>query len=486
MGDDNEVKIHQEVLMFLGNELERIHQNSQNQSYNIETEYEKTKKNHSIFSIILLVSSLLVILGVAFIMTKVISSRNQEIEVSLDEFEDLNLKNLLSSVSAAQSNYESALKVVACTDADYESALKDAEASRQNDIFVLDSLHLDSQKEYTGRLELIQQRYIERVSALKDEYAEKRKEAEEDAELFRLALEKFDASTIENAREANSLDSESQLHKLEMKSMEDKYEKRIAELEKTIRDQRERNQEEMRLAVNRVVEKYQAEIDRLDPKLSDKKAIDIISYERENRMNDFNGPASLEENEIFEEQLVNAVSGYQEKYNQFKYLDETVASIPQKYSIPEYVDAARNLVNSMSDYYLDSALSFYQEKNELNARIDEGLKEIARRQKEYEVILSNMLASVKAPAALLSASDYDDIFVYLMPEERAKVTEEGLAAEFKADKLTVKGLIFASAADEITGMPKFRFKVAEDKDRNLPEIDFSQVFPGLTVKITAK
>ena len=53
MGNDNKMttiseeqkanQIHNEVMLFLGKELERIHHTSNEQSYNIEKEYEKVK-----------------------------------------------------------------------------------------------------------------------------------------------------------------------------------------------------------------------------------------------------------------------------------------------------------------------------------------------------------------------------------------------------------------------------------------------------------
>ncbi|MCR4579603.1 MAG: hypothetical protein K5681_04570 [Treponema sp.] len=487
MDNDNEVKIHQEVMMFLGDEVSLIHHNSQGQSYNIEKEYEKTRKNHSGFSIILLVSSLIVILAVAFVMSMVISSKNHDIKVSLEDFEDLNLKNLLNSVSAAQTSYDSALKVVARVDSDYSSALKDAELSRNNEIFVLDSLHLDSSQDYENRLRVINQRYEETIEALREDYSVKRKEAEEDAEMFRQALSKFDASAIESAGDTASLDSESQLHKLELKSQEDKYEKRIAQLEAALQNQREKNQEDMRVAINQVVEKYQAEIDKLDPKLSDSTANAIIYGETSQSKESFNGSEVLSQNEISEDSFVNAVSDYQKKYNQYMYLDDTVASIPQKYSIPEYVSAARSLVNSMSDSYMDTTLSYYEEKSALNQKIEEGKEEMGRRQQLYEQVMTNMLTGLKSNAAILSGSGYEDIIIYLAPQARYLVTEEeGAEAEFKLEKTSVKGSIIHEKDDEITGQPVYRFVVAEDKEGNLPELDFSLLIPGQTVKILSK
>ena len=44
---NNNDNLHDEVMLFLGDEVNRIHQKGTNNSYNIEEEYAKTKKNHS-------------------------------------------------------------------------------------------------------------------------------------------------------------------------------------------------------------------------------------------------------------------------------------------------------------------------------------------------------------------------------------------------------------------------------------------------------
>ena len=159
MGNDNKIteeeksnQIHKEVMLFLGKELERIHQTSSEQTYNIEKEYAKSKKNHSPFSALMLISCFLIVLAIAFIMTKTIASHNEEIAVSVAEFDDLNLKNLLNTVGAAQSNYDNAVKKRATIEGDMTVKLKAAEDAHTNDIFVIDSMSRLSKKK---RAELV-------------------------------------------------------------------------------------------------------------------------------------------------------------------------------------------------------------------------------------------------------------------------------------------------------------------------------------------
>ena len=55
-------KIHQEVMLFLGDELENIHKSSKGQTYDIEKEYGKTKKNKSPFVALILTGCFVVVI----------------------------------------------------------------------------------------------------------------------------------------------------------------------------------------------------------------------------------------------------------------------------------------------------------------------------------------------------------------------------------------------------------------------------------------
>ena len=125
MGNDNKIteeqksnQIHKEVMLFLGKELERIHQTSTEQNYDIEKEYAKTKKHRSPFTMLMLFGCFVVVFVIAFVMIKTISAHNEEITVSVAEFDDLNLKNLLNTVGAAQTNYDNAVKKRATIEGD--------------------------------------------------------------------------------------------------------------------------------------------------------------------------------------------------------------------------------------------------------------------------------------------------------------------------------------------------------------------------------
>ncbi len=511
MGNDNKIKaskmtdeqksdqIHKEVMLFLGDELERIHHGATDQSYNIEAEYAKSRKNHSPFSALMLIGCFLLVFGIAFFMTKIISSNNQEITVSLEEFEDLNLKNLLNTVTAAQNNYENAVKKRATIEGDMAVKLKAAEDARTNDIFVIDSMNLRSKKVYNQRIAEVEEKYSAAVAAVHEEYDAQLIQAEREVEEYKKQLAEFDAAKIESAKEKEkAIDSERKVKELEQQKIKDQYEERISELNKKLSDTQRRSSEDIRAAVSSVSAQYQSEIDKLDPVLTDRVAKEIITRTSSTFAQDFNGASALTNRGINSTKVSSAMDSYQKIFDDYSYLDKTVASIPQKNSIPSYVAASHKLVNSMGENFINTTVSFYNETVELNGKINElnskvtelngtikSIKEknredMAAQQAFYEDTMEQLMDAIKTSAIILSATDFEDISVYVAGKARYLITEEGTDAEFKAEKLTVKGKIFRQEDDT------FKFTVVEDKSGKLPSIQFDLINRGIPVKILGK
>ena len=497
MGNDNKItkisdeqrsnQIHKEVMLFLGKELERIHHTSSEQSYNIEKEYAKTKKRHSPFTSLMLIGSFLVVLLIAFIMIKTISAHNEEITVSVSAFDDLNLKNLLNTVGAAQTNYDNAVKNLATIESDMTVKLKAAEDARTNDIFVIDSMTRLTKKRRGELVEEAEKKYKETVAAIHEEYDGQIVSAEKEVQEYKSQLAEFDTAKVQAAKEKEkALDSERRVKELEQQKIKDQYESRIAELDKKLSDTQRRNSEEMRTAVSNVSAQYQAEIALLDPNLNDAKANSIISGTKAAGFADFNAGTTVSQRGINSQKVVSVLNDYQKIYDDYKYLDKTVAGIPQKNSIPSYVAASHKLVNKMSSAFADTTISLYNETVQLNGKInsltdelEESRKQISQQQEYYEQSYETLLGLAKTSAVLVSATDYDSIKIYVTGKARYLITEAGADAEFKADK-TIKGKIFRAEDDS------FYFVVGEDKDGNRLEVNFESVVPGTPVKILGK
>lgn len=497
MGNDNKIteeeksnQIHKEVMLFLGKELERIHQTSSEQTYNIEKEYAKTRKNHSPFSALMLIGCFLVVLAIAFIITKTISSKNEDISVSVAAFDDLNLKNLLNTVGAAQTNYDNAVKKRATIEGDMSVKLKAADETRTNDLFVIESMTRLTKKKKAELEAEADKKYKEAVAAIHEEYDGQLVQADKEIQEYKSQLAEFDAAKVQAAQEKEkALDSERRVKELEQKKIKDQYELRISDLNQKLADTQKRSSEDMRRAVGSVSEQYQAEIALLDPKLNDSKAGKIIAETKKSSAADFNGASTLNARGITSQNLTGAMNDYQKLYDDYRYLDKAVAALPQKNSIPSYVAASRKLVNQMGAAFTNTAVSLYNENVELNGKINslsgelaESQKQIKLQQASYEVAYDNLLSLAKTNAVLVYATNYENMRVYIAEKARYLITENGADAEFKADK-TVKGKIFR---DEESEEDSFYFVVGNDKNGNRFEVNFEAIVPGTPVKILSK
>ena len=100
----------------------------------------------------------------------------------------------------------------------------------------------------------------------------------------------------------------------------------------------------------------------------------------------FDGKNLFAESEIDSEVIENAVNVYQNIYDEYDYIDKTVASIPQKNSIPEYVKTSRTLVNAMGKTFYTTAMSLYDETVELNQEIEYRNEQIEEKNQEIKKI----------------------------------------------------------------------------------------------------
>lgn len=494
MGNDNKMtdeqrsnQIHKEVMLFLGKELDRIHKTSSEQTYNIEKEYAKSKKRHSPFTSFMLIGSFLVVFLIAFVMVKTISAHNEEITVSVAEFDDLNLKNLLNTVGAAQTNYDNAVKKRATIEGDMSVKLKAADETKTNDLFVIDSMTRLTRRRRTELIAEAEQKYKDAVAAIHEEYDAQLIQADKEVEEYKIQLAEFDTAKVQAAKEKEkAIDSERRVKELEQQKIKDQYESRIAELNKKLADTQKRNSDDIRTAVSSVSAQYQAEIALLDPKINDSKAKSIISASGNSSAPDFNASTAMSQRSINSQKVASAMNDYQKLYDDYQYLDKAVAALPQKNSIPSYVSASHKLVNKMSAAFVDTTASFYNETVQLNGKIskltndlEESKQQISAQQASYEQAYETLLGLAKTSAVLVFAADYDNMRVYVTPKARYLINENGADAEFKADK-TVKGKIFRAEDDS------FYFVVGEDKEGNRHEVNFEAVVPGTPVKILSK
>src|SRR5574344_2354308 len=127
MGNDNKMKIamkkekteilpdtmsnehRSEVMLFLKDELQPLSHDKPH-AYDLTAEYAKTKKNKSPFIWVLMALCFVVAIIATYGISKYVDYQNNHIKVSIDVFNDLNLRNLLDIVSQTKGQHDDAVK----------------------------------------------------------------------------------------------------------------------------------------------------------------------------------------------------------------------------------------------------------------------------------------------------------------------------------------------------------------------------------------
>ncbi|MCQ2572420.1 MAG: hypothetical protein MJ182_00840 [Treponema sp.] len=502
---------HKDVLLFLQEELEPLKFRNNANSYNLEKEYAKTKKNKSFFIPLILSACIFIIALVSFILTRSIEKTNNEISVNVAEFDDVNLKNLIDTVARTQDQYEAAVKNKTQIEVRKRSLLNAAADKRDGDLVMIQSLNLRDKKDQAAREEAVKKEYENSVKEINAEYDPLLLAADSEIEAYKTKLDDYDKAKLTAAQEQQkALDSQRQLQELERKKMAENYENRIADLEYTVEKNRRQYQDEMRKSLFAVSKKLQDEIDTLDPVIKDDRASEIFDDY------DFTDEFSVnpEENALFgagnisDTELREAMADVKEMYQDYKYIEEKVQAIPHKNTIGDYVKLDATIVDLVTDTLADSVYEQYKEKVSLKHEIqtmkediqkmkqdhakeietinENHQNEIAKLNKEkeelvegrFDVLYESMRGSGISSVIAESPVSKDEIYVLIRPDARFLLGEnaaKGCDAEIPFKK-AIKGRV------EKTEDGRFRF-IPEMKNGKYVDFDLEALKMGVQVKL---
>lgn len=527
MGNDNKIVpakkensvLHNQVMMFLDEEVSNLPDDGYRNSYNLEEEYAKTKKNHSRFTPLALLGALLVVLGTVFAVTLIITDIDKKVTVELSEFADLNLKTLLDSVAKIQTSYDEAVTEKTVLVSDRELALTSAENKKNQDIFVIQSMHLANKNEEKKRIEKVNQTYEKDVKDIYENYEPKLVSVTKKIEELDAQLKSYDASKIEAAQQQDrAINSERQVQELEKRRISEQYEQRISELQKTIEDLRSSNSKNMVDSITSVSQKYQAEIDSLDPVLKDAAADELIAESKLERANIYNAALEDDDERGLPEKLEKSFENYLAVYRNYLYLNKSVSSLPQKHSIPSYVEASAVFVNDMGVIFEETAVDLQEnvakleenvgnleekvrevtdEKTQLEAKVEnlntkvaglnkdaekykKSIEEKEKQNKNYEDGLLNLITIFKYNGLVLSAESKDNVILMVLPSVVESLNDDSIInVEIKAGK-SIKGTLVRGEDGYFIYQPLL------DKQGNPVDFDLESLAVGTPAKITVK
>lgn len=496
---------HKDVMLFLNEELNNIQTSvTTSDTYNLEKEYAKTKKNKSPFVFLVLLACVIVVGGMAWALSYTITKQNQNIQVDLEEFDALNLRALLDSVARVQDKYDAAVQEKNLTIAAKDNELKKAENQRDDDLFVLESISQVDPDSLAARRRAIYAEYEAKVAQIREQYDEKIAELESKVSEYKKELDSYDSSTVESAREKEkSVSGEYNLQEMEKKKLIDNYERQISDLQIQI-DALSSNKS-TRSAVNQVSTKYQAEINRLDPVINDAKVKELVKNNNYKYVKSFNAQALIDDREKEDDALAEKLLEYQQLYDDYKYVRSFIAAVPQKKSIPDLVSTANKLVDQMSQSFSTTVVDLEEEieglqkdlellkmeieqlqlehQAELEANVEKTEQEKSALEQYYKRInyeytdcLTMMLSYTDSSAVVAYATGEDSVVIYVVPRARLQLKPEGANVEIYGTKV-VSGRIVPFENGY------YKFRPALDEEGNETEFNYKDIVAGALVRI---
>ena len=208
--------------------------------YNVDEEFEKTKRNKS--PVVLIVAlSFITVFGVASAgVTYFMQRATQRVPINIDDFRDVNLTEILDGQKRNENTLKAAQRRLADLIAEMEGEIEkvQAEASRDVEIVLADNI---TQSLKTTRTNQIRSQESRDIGAIRGEYGPRIEAIQAEIEEIQARIDAYDSRMVEQARESEEiLSNRQQLYEIEKQELTQYYEKRIQELE-TTREQERRD-----------------------------------------------------------------------------------------------------------------------------------------------------------------------------------------------------------------------------------------------------
>jgi hypothetical protein len=373
MDNDNEIAVgkkeiisHEaEVRLFLREELLPLEKSRQVSTYNLITEYAKTKKNKNPFIWIVLGSCAAIVALVTILVTMRLSGQNKKIEVKTGVFNDLDMRSLLGTKTHTEITWLIAANKTAQLENEYSHELKQAALDRDSDLYVLMSLRPESGIEEQKKDILT--RYNKRIAAAHKKYDGLMKSAAAETEEAKQKLDSVDAS------KAEASDFASQVQQHERSWLVNSYTETVNSLRSALQRSQQNDFEQQRAAVTRLADKYQKEVDSLDPVLTDDNAdriirnasaLPLISY-------DMSAYVTSLPRDILTDNFLSGMKTAQNLFTDYNYMHKALAAIPQKHSMALYKDAENRLIYQMSSEFGKASASQIDSLNQTRIRLEQ-------------------------------------------------------------------------------------------------------------------
>lgn len=422
-----------EVSLFLSEELIPLKKKKTVTTYNLEREYEKTKKNR-IISIWIIMSLTVAIVSLAtWGIVSRMTANNEDVRVSLNTFEDLNMRNLFDALSKTQDLYEKASKTKAELQASYDNRLEQAKRIRDVDLENLKKMRLNK-KQRSEKEQTILSRYNQTVAQVHSELDEPLKAAELELKQYEEQLKSFDSENIEKAQTwEKEMDSQRQVHEIEKSKLIEEYESMIADQKKQMTENQERSYQERKVAVNDLTNHYEAKISKLDPVIRDSQVNEVINSTVGIYAGSTINVDIINQNvTVSDESYTGSLYDLKRKFDSLVVLQNATQKIPYTNGMEKVVKSeqqlAYDMVYSIAKAGAERISTLKSENNQLSVQLERSRAEASRMKNSMtgsNVLLESYAKSIKADGFVLSYEPGSYTVLFISSSVRNYIKNDG-------------------------------------------------------------
>lgn len=456
MDNDNKINISKpEVKLFLGDKIVPADLSSTS-TYDIEKEFEKAKANRSYKVMLILVGMGIFVVLFSIFFSKYVKVQNEKMKVSVESFDDLNLRRLLDSVSRIENEISLAMAEKKQIDDTYKESISSAEQFRDADLHTLQYMNL-SKYEFSKQRQAIIDSCEHKKALIKATYDEDTEYIDAKIKELTDQLAAMDSANLERAQQMQSeIDSQRQVFEIEKQQLVDEYETNIETLKSQLATQKEEAYKERNKAIDTVAARYKKEIASLkatiaslDPVLSDAKAAAIVDEANrlENSAPQFLSPIAekfeLAENDVL---LLAAIDG---KLANFDYLAGVIEAQPHKNSLASFARARNFILHSFADDTAALLTSILSARTEA----EENAVELGAVVHSYEFYLESQLKESGDFGCVVDPRNKNEIVVYVSPVYKETIEDTPAYVYRKANEL-IGEVVLKKQGNKIVAVPQ--------------------------------
>ncbi len=434
MDNGNKIKINKpEVKLFLHGDLLPANAVAP-VKYNLVEEYAKTKSKKVSFIFVVLALCVVIVSALTVGLVRFLQERNNSLEVDINVFDDLNLKNLLDVVSRTQASLDQASQEKNQLELELSTKLSQAELKRDSELQLLNSLNSSDVTKREERTAIYQE-YESSVAALNSEYQPKIALLEAQMEDYTAQLASFDSTNVEMAQEQEAaINSQRQAFELEKQELVANYDKLVADLVAELEALQAMQLETQAQALTVLSEQHQEEINIFDPVFSDERANAIVnSFQNSENIVSDSIDASLSQessvvlsNDVLQGSVEEMLLSIENAYSDFNHVANITSSVPWSNSLKEYIQTLSRMANQIGDDILSSSVEIFLEQEEV---LKETQLELVAKEQEVAQMLLESEGQMLQLASLQSSFDALQVEFAVVQEKILSYEENVLAYE---------------------------------------------------------